>query len=96
MDKLTHLPTIELVEELEGRIGVQAFQVSKRIKLLVIEEEKEEVKIVKGSTEMIWRRFEIIAETKEEENKFLEVLERKNLSREDLMLILNSIKVRNA
>lgn len=42
-----------------------------------------------------WRRFEIISKTKEQENKFLKLIDEKNLSKEDLMLILSNIKVRD-
>ncbi|WP_305153921.1 hypothetical protein [uncultured Clostridium sp.] len=48
-------------------------------------------KDLKISREMEWRRFEII--DKKNEDKLLKLLDDKNLSREDLLLILNTIKI---
>lgn len=42
---------------------------------------------------MLYRRFEIIS--KEKEDKLLELISEKSLSREDIILILNTIKIRN-
>ncbi len=50
-------------------------------------------KDLKISREMEWRRFEII--DKKNEDKLLKLLDDKNLSREDLLLILNTIKIRD-
>ena len=41
---------------------------------------------------MEWRRFEIINE--ENRNALEDMLKRKNISREDLMLILSTLKIR--
>ncbi|MFA6941441.1 MAG: hypothetical protein WCQ54_10785 [Clostridiaceae bacterium] len=43
---------------------------------------------------MEFRRFELLTKTEEEQDKFLKLIESKNLSREDLELILRSIKLK--
>jgi hypothetical protein len=41
----------------------------------------------------IWRRFEIVKD--ENEDRLLELIDNKSLSREDLLLILNTIRIRD-
>lgn len=45
--------------------------------------------------DMEFRRFDLLTVTKEEKDKFLKLLESKNLSREDLIILLKSIRLRD-
>lgn len=47
---------------------------------------------LKYSTGALWRRFELIE--KDNEEKLLKLITSKSLTREELLLILNTIKVR--
>lgn len=45
------------------------------------------------TNDLIWRRFELLADG-EQKKAFLTLLNKKGLTREDLMLILKSIKIK--
>jgi len=44
----------------------------------------------------IYRRFELITADKKQEEAFRTLVEQKNLTREDLMLILKTVKINSA